>query len=122
MSVYRRSLRQTATYWAPSTRPDGTGSEPDFYKEKEWSSPAELICKWEDKQELFRNDDGEEMRSKAMVYLDEDVLQGGYLYLGGSTESDPKAVEGAYEIMSFEVISDLLNRSKVRMAMLRMGR
>ena len=53
------------------------------------------MVRWENRQELFIDPSGNETLSKAVVYLDQEVDLGGYLYLGtlddfSSSEPTPR--------------------------------
>jgi hypothetical protein len=80
-------MRQIATYWPPG-QPDGFGGVE--------YGPAELLdpgdgngVRWEDKAELFRDADGQEVTSSAVVYLAHDVEIKGRLAVGDRTQDDP---------------------------------
>ena len=103
MSTTTRNLRQTATYWAPST-PDGFGS-------RSYSAPVAVNCRWTQKQELFVDSAGKEVLSQAVVWCDTDVALEGYLYLGTSTETDPSTLDGAFEIRQWEKTLSVKARS-----------
>ena len=105
-------MRQTATYWEPS---DLTN---DGYGERTWSAPITIPCRWEDKSELFVSREGEELRSNAKVYLARALVEGGFLYLGESTNANPKNVEGAYRIRKAEAVPDLQGRRTLHCVML----
>lgn len=79
MSKYK----QTATYWAPSTLNE--------YNEQSFGSPATISVRWEEKTEQFIDKQtGEEQISQSIVYMDTDVVENGFLYLGTSADSDPR--------------------------------
>ena len=113
MDIFLRMADQDITYWEPSSR-----SSSDPYRSKVWSSPVALKGRWEVHQKRMIADQGEEFVSKAKVFLDRTVLVGGFLYLGTSTATDPKPVEGAYEIRMVETIPDVFQRSEFHTAML----
>lgn len=87
---YTRNMHQTATYWPPGA-PDPFGM-PTFLE------PVVVKCRWQDKAELFRDPEGRETTSSAVVYPAQPLEAGGYLLLGESTELNPKEVPGAREI------------------------
>jgi len=106
MSFIDRLFSQTITYWgSPST--SGWGG-------KTFDTPITLSGRWEDKQELFIDPMGNEVRSLAVVYVDQDVDLGGYLYLGTSTESDPETVSEAREIRSFAKVPSIDGETYLR--------
>ena len=101
-----RNLRQTITYWAPST--------PDGYGGYSYGSPQWLIGRWEDRIEDFIDQNGRELTSRAVVYLDRDVEMGGYLFLGKSSATNPQTLSDAREIRDFRKIPSLRNRINER--------
>ena len=110
-----RNLKQMALYWDTPT-PSGWGGDT-------WDDPVEINCRWEQKHEIFINAEGDEVRSQAVVYLDQDVDLGGYLMLGdlddisSSTES-PDDVDSAFEIRAFAKIPNIKGTKFVRKAWL----
>lgn len=96
---------QTAVYWAPGS--------PDAYGNFTFDEPVEVECRWEDKPELFKDSNGNEQRSSSIVYPDQVVAVGGYLYLGDldslsdPEKADPKLVSGAKEIGASSDVSNL---------------
>lgn len=105
-----KNLKQTATYWA-SPVADGYGGYT-------FTSPFAIDCRWILKQELFIDAKGKEKVSAAIVLLGQDVDLGGYLFLGTSTESNPKDADGSFEIRSFAKIPDIKGASFLRKAWL----
>lgn len=103
-----RNLKQDVTWWAAS---------PDGYGGYTYSSPQTIKGRWQDKQELFRTPAGDEQVSKAIVYLDQDVDVGDYLYEGLSTAADPTSLE-AYQVRQFGKVPDLRNLQSLRKAIL----
>ena len=87
---------QTAVYWTPSTL-DGFGNVT-------FATPVEIAVRWENKVELFIDNQGKEQKSAAVVYPVSEVKLEGYLYLGTlddlspAEESNPKSVTTAKEI------------------------
>jgi hypothetical protein len=96
MNWYSKMLKQTATYWPPSVKDD--------FGNDSYGSPQSIPCRWEDVQEMFVNSKGEEKRSQANVFVNQDLLNGGYLYLGASATVDPRTVAGVFLIEKFEKI------------------
>lgn len=87
---------QTATYWAQSGV-DGVG-------DSTFSSPVELAVRWEDRREQIEDGTGRTLRSRAVVFLQQDVGIGDFLLLGTSTASDPRTLAGAFEVQDFRKI------------------
>ena len=122
MRIIDKMRKQTAVYWG-SPVPDGQGG---------WSfaTPVELTpddgtgVRWEDKQELFVDPQGDEIMSAAIVYPGQDLDIGGYLYLGteaslSSDHSDPTEISDAIPIAQFGKIPTLDNTQVLRTAWLR---
>ena len=105
-----KSLLQIATYWAPLAK--------DGYGGYTFDNPVTIDCRWLQKQELFIDAKGKEKVSAAIVLVGQDIGLGGYLYLGTSTESNPKDIDGSYEIRSFAKIPDIKGTSFLRKAWL----
>ena len=108
-----RSCQQTAVYWGNPVA-DGLGGYT-------YNSPIEVKCRWEQKQEVITGQKGpgahgEEIISKAQIYVLQDMNEGEVLYLGskGVWDDDtawddariwaeaPNAIENAFKIKKFE--------------------
>lgn len=91
-----RLAKQTAVYWGTPT-PDGTGGYT-------YDDPVEIRVRWEERQELFIDAAGREVRSSAVVRPLQDLDMNGYLYLGdlddlsSADEGDPQGLAGARPI------------------------
>jgi hypothetical protein len=96
---------QTAVYWA-NPHEDGYGG-------KTFDAPVEIACRWEDKIQIMgstaaTNVVGFSELSRALVFVTQDVDEGGMLYLGTLDEldsdqaEDPKSIEKAHVIKRFE--------------------
>jgi hypothetical protein len=92
---YSGSMTQEATYWPPGV-PDGFGGL-NFAA----SVPVLLLCRWQDDAVLFRDSQGREITSSAVVYPDREIAVRGFLALGDLTASgagtSPEAA-GAFEV------------------------
>lgn len=97
-----RAMRQTCTYWTPT-------GDTDIYGKPIWSAPVQLPCRWENNQSQIVSKTGEEVVSKARVYLLVDINVNGYLYLGETTEADPTKVKGSEDIQAVGTSPDLRN-------------
>jgi hypothetical protein len=67
---------------------------------------VECDCRWDDETHVVVDDAGEEVVAGSKVYIDRDVLKGGYLWLGeeddlDSNHSDPTIIAGARRIVGF---------------------
>ncbi len=104
MSFKDRIKRQTCIHW-PRTGTDGYG-RPTF------GTPSELDCRWSGKNEKFTSATGEELVSRAQVFVD-GVAVGDVLMLGsldGSVDqSNPLENEGAWEVKSYTSAPNLRN-------------
>jgi hypothetical protein len=106
---YARNMHQTATYWAPGGN-DGFGGQT-------FAAPVALACRWQDVAEMFRDPQGREVVSEAIVYTAERVAVGGYLFLGSSGEPSPPAL-GAKEVRQLDVSPNLRNTEELHKAYL----
>jgi hypothetical protein len=82
MLNYKRNMTQSAVYWAPGPK-DGFGKIT-------LAAGVIIACRWENKQELFRDAEGKEVLSSAIVYPEMPLAIGGYLYEGTDTTVDPR--------------------------------
>lgn len=97
-----RKLNQTCTYWGPT-------GQTDLYGKTVWSDPIQLPCRWENNQSQVMAKSGQEIVSKARVYLAVPVNVDGYLFLGESAAADPTTVDGAENIQNVGTTPDLRN-------------
>jgi len=105
-----RFYRQTLTYWgAPVT---------DGYGGWTFATPVEIQGRWEDKQELFINAKGEQALSRARVFVDQAVVNGGYLYSGTSSATNPQLVDGAHRIEGFKGTPSMAANATLRVVWL----
>ena len=106
-----RNLRQEVTRWPTSTtRFDGfTFSPPELQNGR-----------WEEIGELFRSPSGEELVSRAVVYLTDDVNIGDFVALGDYTEvSNPTTLVGlAFRVRQFSKVPNIRNVEMERKAFL----
>ena len=91
MNPYTRNMIQDATYWPPGAN-DGFGGT-------SYGAPVGIKCRWQDKAELFRDSEGQELTSSAVVYPDRELEVKGYLFEGTTSEADPLSVEGARQVL-----------------------
>lgn len=69
-----RTCKQKAVYWGSPTE-DGFGG-------KTFADPVEIACRWEDMQQIVTDAKGNEITSRALVFVLQDVDEEGMLYLG----------------------------------------
>ena len=98
-SFVRRMLRQTVTYWAPSTF--------DKFGDPSFVAPKTFVARFESKNIVFTDKNGEQSHSKAIVYSTTIVAVDGYLYLGTSTTTNPESVSGADRIRRVDADPDI---------------
>jgi hypothetical protein len=100
----------TVTYWAP----DGY----DEHGRPAFAAPVQIAGRWEDVSEMTRGPDGALVLVTSRVLTADDVAVQGYLYLGTSTDADPRAVDGARQIVNFEGVWNIAGTKKDRTARL----
>jgi hypothetical protein len=109
-NVLSSQLKQSAVYWANAK----AGAEGG----RTFDTPSEILVRWEQKQELFIDANAREVRSSAVVFVDIDMKEGEYLYLGTladlGAETDPMKIDEAYEIRAVESIPDIKAEKFVR--------
>jgi hypothetical protein len=98
-----RLMRHTAVYWSPvSVSADAFGGVP-------FERPVTIKCRWQVDLQIFRDAEGRETVTTAVVYCDRVVAIGGFLFLIepltipptkslAEVEVDPRNLSGAYEI------------------------
>jgi hypothetical protein len=102
----KRTCKQTAVYWGNPTN-DGSGGFT-------FDDPIEIICRWEDRNDIFLSPTGKELNSKAVIYSIQDLDENGFVYLGTIDDlydlygdslgaiDDPKMIESAFAILRFD--------------------
>ena len=123
-TMIKRTCNQTAVYWGSPVN-DGYGGET-------FDDPVEISCRWEDMHQIVTDAKGNELTSRALVFVLQDVDEEGYLYLGtleslyddyaGDSSAggvnNPKIIEGAYIIKRFQKTPDLKGTGFLRKAYL----
>ena len=99
MTPYTQDMTQAATYWPPAAA--------DAFGSTTFGAPTGIACRWQDRAVLFRDIQGREVTSSAVVYVDGPLLPSGYLGLGTHASADPHAVAGAKEIRQVGTSPDL---------------
>lgn len=111
MGILDDVLPHDVTYWAV-TGDDGFGGFT-------FASPVLIKGRWEDRNQTSVGEAGRTQLSRSTVFLNQDVAEHDYLYLGDATANPiPTDVDGAFPIMEFQKISDLGNADYVRKALL----
>lgn len=94
---------QDLVYWALDSV--------DEYNRETFAAAVEIKGRWEDVKELVTNSKGEEVVSMARAWVLQDLAEGGYLYLGSTSDSgydaDPTNMDDALRIIAFKKIPDL---------------
>lgn len=98
MGMQARNLKQKATHWTAVG--DGFGGFT-------YGTPAIIKCRWEARNAVFRDSQGEEVTSSALVYLASDVSIGDYVYEGETTVADPTTLTEARRVRQFNKMTDL---------------
>jgi hypothetical protein len=122
--VIRRQYKQKAVYW-------GTPNE-DGYGGKIFAEPIEINCRWEEMEQLVTDAKGNTITCRALVFVDCDVDEEGYLYLGtleslyddyasessASRIENPMSIDGAWSIKRFQKTPSLDGKEYLRKAYL----
>lgn len=103
MKILTKMLRQKAVYW-PVPTSDGRGGV-------QVDAPVEISCRWEDVEQEYSDAAGHERLSRAVVYVDRDLVVGGFLKKCTLAElkdgGDRKLYDDVYEVMKFGTIPTL---------------
>lgn len=113
MHFVLRNLNQDVTYWAPSTQ--------NIYGQTGYAAPVLMKGRWQGRVQEIRKPSGDETISQAEVFLDGDVVVGGFLALGDYvTPPNNLAVPpvGSFEIQLFVSTPDLRSLGTERRAYL----
>jgi hypothetical protein len=107
INIITKNCAQPAVYWG--------GPVNDGYGGKSFDDPIQIYCRWENKSQLIRLDDGNEISSRAIVYVLQDLDVEGVLCLGSLADlnlddaddssaawDDPMKIDGAQIIKKFE--------------------
>jgi hypothetical protein len=119
-SMIIRNTPQTAVYWEVA----GNDGEGGFT----FADPIELTppngVRWEETIQVTSDNKGNEITSRAVIYLNQDVVEESMIYLGtlndldSADEENPKLVEGAWIIKRFVKTPDLKGQGYLRKAYL----
>jgi hypothetical protein len=83
-------MTQTITYWAPLSANE--------FNEITFDAPVTMLCRWQDKAVLFRDSQGQEVTSAAVIYPAQPLALKGYIKKGDNAEANPLGLAGAFEI------------------------
>jgi hypothetical protein len=100
-TILADQLQQTAVWWANPVL-DGFGG-------RTFDHGVDIRCRWEQKQELFVDAQGQRVLSRAVAYVDRDLSVHDYLYLGTLEDLvtvgiQPFEVAEAFEVRAFKKI------------------
>jgi hypothetical protein len=104
----QRQLSQKCVYWG-SPAEDGEGGNT-------YASPVEIDCRWENMTQIVVDSKGNEITSRALVFVEQDLDVEGRLYLGtlenlydlptldssASELNDPAKIENTFIIKRFQ--------------------
>lgn len=114
MSIIRTMRRQKAVWWQRQT-------EPDKFGRLSFAEPVEIACRWDDNIGEFRNQFGQTVASKAVVYVDREMKVGDKLMSGpisSDTPEDPTTEDNALEIQGFMKTPNIKNTETLYTALL----
>lgn len=85
-----------------------------------WTPGISTVVKgrWEEKQEVFFDQGGQEQVSRAVLYVDADIAINSYVYRGLSASTDPTTLEGAEQVRMTKTIDNLSGTDKLRKVIL----
>lgn len=115
-TIVLETLIHDAVYWPPSTQSDAYGKPVN-------SNPVPLKVRWEDQTIETVDHMGRLWISKSMVYVPINVLVGGILYRGKTTDpgfnaTTPFDNPGAFEIKRIEKNDSYTGEATIRLAIL----
>lgn len=115
MGLLTRMRKQKAVYWSPA----GV----DNYGERTYAEGIELMVRWENTAVEFTDQDGRRSLSRAIVFVGQDVVPGGVLWLGplaglSGDRTKPPLNSGAEPIRQFEKMPNLRVTEYLRRAYL----
>lgn len=105
---------QVATYWGVPVI--------DGYGTRSFGAPEKILVRWEERTGLSIYKNGEEINSRAIVYVQKRLAIGGTLALGDyakcTTVTDPTTLESAYLIQDFKEVPSVDGSTILRKAFL----
>jgi hypothetical protein len=111
MHFTQKNLHQDITYWPPS------GGQNEF-GHAIMGTPEVIKGRWENMNQQIRKPSGEEVMSRAEVFVDRDLQISGFLAQGDQTAAADYIAAGALEIQDFRTTPDLRNLDSERRAYL----
>lgn len=112
MRLIRKMLRYDwAAYWAPLAGNDDFG-------QPRVANPVDIRCRWEQGGEQQVTLEAELRFAKDVVYVEVDVIPGGYLYHGSRDDlPNTKVPDTAVRIVEFKKFPTMKNDQYLRMAL-----
>ena len=98
-------LKQTAVYWSTPVQ--------DGYGGFTYADPVEVTVRWMEKNDLFVDQSGREVTSKAVVLAETDFEIGGRLWLGTladlsvAEKASPHTLSDCSEIRGYTKVGDI---------------
>lgn len=83
-TAYTENMHEALTYWPPGGN--------DGYGGVLYGNPIAIAGRWQDKRILFRDAQGRETVSDAVIYVDRELALAGKLFRGVSLELNPPAL------------------------------
>ncbi len=106
-----RHMHDDVTHW-PVGGSDGFGGFT-------FGTAVKFKARWEDKNELFIDINGEQVTSRAHVYIPSPIPVGDYLALGDKTaDADPTSIDGPFRVRSYLRSTDLAGLRSIMKAIL----
>jgi len=93
-------MRHVATYWAPIAK------EEDAFGGVPFDPPVSVVCRWQEDAKVYRDVEGSERTSLAIIYSTRQLAIKGFLALGTVADLDPRNVE-AFEIRHIDTSPSL---------------
>ena len=109
-TVVTRNLKQDTTWWASS----GTSN----YGDTTYAAPVSIKGRWVEEPWIQPTSVGEQSRDMGVVYLDtaQAINIGDHLFLGTSTQADPRNEKGAVFVDHYRTVPALSNKWSVKKA------
>lgn len=84
-------MNQAMTYWAFVSL--------DRFSKPTFAAPVQIFCRWQDVAELFKDAQGQQRTSSAIIYSEYSLDLNGYVKRGTDSTGYPVGLTGAYEIL-----------------------
>ncbi len=103
--LLKRNCKDDAVYWGTPAN-DGEGGYT-------FADPVDIKCRWETMNQIVTDARGNEMTSRALVYVMQDLDEEGYLYKGtlddlsGEDTTNPASITDAFIIKRFQKLPAL---------------